>query len=112
MLKRVWFNNFEDLCSAELFDYKFLIPCDPVTFLKNNYGPIKLWMKPDTEGFKNIDFRHYRIWSKNEWPDWMRHYSRDGVLNVAKTLKDLNEHVKNGKPHTSNITDPVELTIE
>ena len=69
-------------------------------------------MKPDTEGFKNIDFRSYRTWSQSEWPNWMRHYLRNGELNDGKTLKDLNEHVKNGKPFTSNVTDPVELTIE
>ena len=88
------------------------MPCDPVTFLNNNYGSSTLWMKPDTEGFKNIDWKNYRIWRNHEWPNWMRHYSRNGKLQVARTLRDLNEHVKNGKPRVQNITDPPELSIE
>lgn len=40
--------NFERLCSAELLEHKFMIPCDPVGYLNKEYGP-KKWHSPESK---------------------------------------------------------------
>ena len=45
-----WLPNFDELCSAELFNHKYMIPCDPVKYLDKEYGPSR-WLTPESSNY-------------------------------------------------------------
>lgn len=40
---------FEELCSAEMLNHKYQVPCDPILYLDTNYGKFPKWRKPTSE---------------------------------------------------------------
>ena len=43
--------SFDELCSAELLNHKFMIPCDPVNYLDKEYGSSR-WQIPKSSILK------------------------------------------------------------
>ena len=112
MIESVWFRKFDQICSGELLGHKFLVPCDPVKFLIDNYGPMEWWINPNTKGFRAIDWKNSRSWPNSLWPHWLKYYRFDGSLRREKTLQDLNEHVVIGNPFVRDIENDSDLKIE
>ena len=68
------FLNYFDLCSCDLMNTKFIVPCDPINYLNNEYLN---WKDPEPENFKwlNLDLS-----GKREWPE-------DPIYYFEKTTK-------------------------
>ena len=64
IILRQWHSVFHDICSAELFTIKVLIPCDPLKMLIQDYG--KNWSVPMNNGYKiiNIAFSNGKVYDK------------------------------------------------
>ena len=90
----VCFPPIEELCSAELFGYKFIIPCNYINIITLQYGD--QWSVPDGK-FKifNMDYSNPEIRSLHEVPYMVRWYLLDGGIDVSKTLKGINKYYAN-----------------
>lgn len=91
---RRWFLNFEKLCSADFLGLKVMVPCDPVRYLNYEYGKMENWATPKPKNYRwtNLD-SNFSLWSLDfEWPRAIRHFNRNGKVNVNSTLKYLNKH--------------------
>jgi hypothetical protein len=70
-----------------------MIPCDPVGYLDNEYGPMT-WQKPVAKKYywNNLAFSEY--WSSSEWPKAVRFFDRHGKLlhrKIANYVKKYGE---------------------
>lgn len=82
----------ENLCSAELFGYKFIVPCNPDRVLSINYG--KKWIDP-------VGNKEYKIHNRNqstaiirklyELPYSFRYYLKNGTIDVIPSLEKINK---------------------
>ncbi len=80
---------FKKVCSAELLNHKFMVPCNPVEYLNNEYGTD--WQLPKADLSMTI-FSQKRGKKKriktNEyhWPnlEFQRKYSDDELLNFVR----------------------------
>ncbi len=81
------------ICSAELFNQKYMIPCDPVSYLDQEYGPSK-WYKPIVTNYewKNIFF--HSTWNSLSWPHAVKFYDRNGNLLIQKIKNYVNTYLK------------------
>lgn len=59
-----WFPLF-DLCSGDLFSYKFIVPCDPDDYLSRVYGDWRISKKKGYE-WLNIDWSNGLPWSNEK----------------------------------------------
>lgn len=88
---RICLPLMEDLCSADLFGYKFIVPCDPERMLTENYG--EGWKKP----LGNTDYKiENGRWQQGVDPGihevgyMYRKYDEKGQLMVDDSLKKIN----------------------
>ena len=82
-----------ELCSAELFNSKTLVPCDPVAYLNAEYG-VNEWHTPKKSSeyfWKNI--QKNGEWSTSEWPKVIRIYNRRGRIDKNETLMEINKYL-------------------
>jgi hypothetical protein len=83
-----------NICSAELLESKFIVPCNPEKYLSFQYG--NKWRMPlqnDYFNYGSIGF--YKIWSDEEWPYVIRWYNmNNGSFDYAKSLRDTNNYAK------------------
>jgi hypothetical protein len=86
-------SNINDLCSADLFDNKYTVPCDPVQFLNEAYG-VNGWQTPEAKDYKWNNIIDEGEWSLNDWKDAYRLYNSDGEIQINETLKYLNSRIK------------------
>ncbi|CAF0881230.1 unnamed protein product [Didymodactylos carnosus] len=68
-----------ELCSGDLFGYRFSIPCDPVEYLNSEYGMNK-WNLPLKTGYSWINLKIHSVWNDVAWLYATRLYTRDGKL--------------------------------
>ena len=85
---------FDELCSAELLDSKFLVPCDPVGYLNHQYGPMSLWSVPEPANYTWFNIHKYSEWSDDDWPFVVRFYDRYGYVERTRTINHLNKASK------------------
>ena len=93
------------ICSAELFNIKVLIPCDPLSLIEQAYG--ENWSLPMDRGygFKNQQRGYYKY---DKWSESRRYYNYYGNLNLNGTLEELNKHVgEDGIIKTNKIFDDI-----
>ena len=87
---RVCIEALPELCSGELFGFKFIVPCDHVGMLTTMFG--KGWVEPKDKGYYRtselIEFRMNR--SAQELPYMFRSYDKNGSLNVPESLRRIN----------------------
>ena len=69
-----------------------MIPCDPVTYLNNEYG-IDNWATPMSKNYQWKNVKYFKNWTDSEWPHAVRYYDKKGQLIQKKTLNYLNEHL-------------------
>lgn len=86
------FPIFEDLCTAELFGHKFMVPCDPVSYLNTQYGKEK-WIVPMQSHYQvpNTDWGQGRERSELELKYSFRYYDENGNVEIQRSLKAINE---------------------
>jgi hypothetical protein len=90
----------DEICSIDLLGRKMFAPCDPSAYLSVQYG--KNFYEPSTsQGYSNAHI--YGQWSENEWLHAIRDYTKDGILDVNKTLDLLNKW--NPRANSTIITD-------
>ena len=69
--------NESNLCSAELLDNKFIVPCNPEDYLRMQYG--YNWSYALTNNYFNLKtFFFYKYWNEEEYPYSIRLYDNDG----------------------------------
>ena len=83
------FFNDSNLCSGELLENKFLIPCNPEYYLKLQYGDN--WKKPlENQYLNNNSFFMHKKWNDSEYPWTIRSFDEFGKIDESWTLKQLN----------------------
>ena len=85
--------NFDELCSAELLNHKYMIPCDPIKYLDKEYGPSR-WLTPESSNYTWKNVVYYNNWTDSEWPRTIKYYDKEGKLLVPKILNHVNKHLK------------------
>lgn len=90
MIYRNWLPVSKGLCSAELLENKYLIPCNPVEVLIARFG--HQYMDPQDENFMqtSIDFGNGIKFKEEELPYVFRSYDENGRMHVNRTLTMLN----------------------
>jgi hypothetical protein len=107
-LYKNWYSIINDICSAEIFGLRVLIPCDPLRTIIEDYG--KNWSLPIESGYGWNSLRHneWKVYGKNKWPKSRKYYDYYGKLDVKGTLEELNNHVgEDGLIRTDQISDDV-----
>ena len=72
--------NFEKLCSAELLNNRFMVPCDPVNYLNREYFDEKRWSFPQEKNYTWSNLVFDSRWKDHEWPNVIKYYDKDGLL--------------------------------
>ena len=89
-VNRVKFRRFlpklNTLCSAELLNHKYMIPCDPVSYLDKEYGPG--WRSPQSKNYTWSNVQYWKNWSDIEWPKAVKYYDKYGALLKPKILRN------------------------
>lgn len=111
MFRKITFNLFfifrqlvlkfddSNLCSGELLENIFMVPCNPEEYLSFQYGEDK-WRIPMKNHYFNYDsIGFYKFWPDDEWPYVVRWYDlKTGIFNEEKTLMAINKYME--KPIT------------
>jgi len=81
------------MCSAELLGHKFVVPCDPVSYLNQNYG--KKWNLPeaDFKKYKWPNIKYAGVWSDNDYQNSINIFKSDGSFDRNYTLDFLNKRL-------------------
>jgi hypothetical protein len=82
--------DFDRLCSAELLNNKFMIPCDPVHYLERDYGP-RRWQTPQSSNYTWTNVRYWEKWKDKQWPHTIKYYDKQGRLLKQKVLDYVNK---------------------
>ena len=85
-------HKFNDICSAELYEKRYFVPCEPAKCLDFQYGKNK-WVTPEAKNFKLNSLFFDKIWSEHELLYALRVYDSNGSLlknkqNYKKLPKD------------------------
>lgn len=102
---RRYLPNFDKLCSAELLNNRFMVPCDPVMYLNREYGDEKKWYFPQEKNYTWSNVIYDSRWKDHEWPNVIRYYDKAGVLLKNKVLEYVNKHLKQNISAIADDTD-------
>lgn len=102
---RRYLPNFDKLCSAELLNQRFMVPCDPVSYLNREYGEEKKWSFPQEKNYTWSNVIYDSRWKDHEWPNVIRYYDKAGGLLKNKVLEYVNKHLKNNISYIPDDTD-------
>lgn len=89
--------DFEELCSAELLDHKFQVPCDPILYLTVNYGRFSKWSRPASKDFWWPSIVRNGEWTKDEIINEIRMFDKNGIFNKEATLISINKVLESMK---------------
>ena len=84
--------DFDKLCSAQLLNHKFLVPCEPEKYLNKNYGRSR-WKVPEKE-FKKYawpSIKKNNKWTDEQFINAVRIFNRDGQINQKRTFECVNK---------------------
>ena len=107
-LYKNWYSIIYDICSAEIFGFKFLIPCDPLRTIKEDYG--KNWSIPMAHGYgwDSLHYDQWEVYNKKKWPKSRKYYDYYGKLDYKSTLEELNSHIgQDGIVKTKDVFDDI-----
>jgi hypothetical protein len=68
-----------DLCSADLFGFRFSVPCEPVDYLNTEYGK-ETWKHPLERNYTWLNMKYDAFWNDISWMYAVRLYTREGRL--------------------------------
>ena len=82
----------KEFCSGELLGLKMTVPCDPVNYLKFQYG--ETWWIPAEKHYKflNMNWSNGKPRQIDELPYLFRSYDKLGRVNVNSSLKYINPY--------------------
>ena len=94
--------NFDEtnLCSGELLDNKFIVPCNPEEYLSFQYGKDKWKIPTKSDYFNSESIKFLKTWSDEDWINVVRWYKYldngefDHERSLEKTNKHLNKSIK------------------
>ncbi|RNA30939.1 fukutin isoform X1 [Brachionus plicatilis] len=90
-VKRNLFSKFSGICSAELHEEKFLVPCDPVKVLNEIYGE-NGWQRPDKKFKVSPNLKAWKSWNLNQWLNAIKYrLSKDKHLFLHKNDYPITE---------------------
>lgn len=92
----VCFRVIQKFCSGELFGNKFIVPCDVVDILSENYGVQSLWSDPRENNYYlgNIAWGNGEVRKESDLPYLYRYYFQNGTVDAVRTLAKINEYYK------------------
>lgn len=82
--------KFDELCSGELLNNKFMVPCDPVKYLDKEYGP-KNWHSPEAKNYTWSNVVFWSNWTDTDWPKTIKYYDHNGGLLNDKIIEYVNK---------------------
>ena len=90
----VCFPPIKEFCSAELFGYKFTVPCNVEEILSANYGDISKWSRPREifDYLNNIDWSKGIERSELDLPYTIRFFFKNGSINAERSLQEINNY--------------------
>ena len=90
--------NESNLCSGELLETKYIVPCNPEAYLSFQYGENK-WKMPLKDNYFNYDsIKFFKNWSEQDWPFVVRYYDfRTRELLDKETLEYINKFAVNAQ---------------
>ena len=103
-VKQTIVKKFSGICSAQLLEYKFFVPCDPVNVLNDIYGENN-WQKPDNKFTASSKLKHWKWWKLDEWINAIKFF-KNGSLLTDYTLS----YIKNGLRKNEKIPDKILLS--
>lgn len=88
---RIFLTRMKNLCSAELFEEKFLVPCEPNLMLDEIYGK-NLWTKMKNNDKMSPSILFWKRWSLDQWENVVKFYEsgkflKNTTLNFIKSHK-------------------------
>ena len=83
-VKRTILKKFSGICSAELLDEKFFVPCNPVEVLNDLYGA-KEWLTPNKKFTVSSKLKHWKRWNFAEWINAI-HFFKNGIILKDQTF--------------------------
>lgn len=89
---RMMVPDFNVVCSAELLNHKYLVPCQPEKYLDTNYGPSR-WKTPESD-FKKYVWPSIKLsgkWTDDQLLNSVRFFSKDGEIDQTTTFNYLNK---------------------
>lgn len=84
-VKRIIIKKFSGICSTELLEEKFFVPCDPVTVLNEIYGENR-WQKSDKKFSISSNLKPWKTWGFNQWVNAIKFFKN------GKFLKDQTDN--------------------
>jgi hypothetical protein len=85
--------NFSELCSAELLNNLYMVPCDPEEYLNVEYGS-KGWQKPMSSKYKWPNLEFHQEYSDLQYIKSIKYYFENGTFDKYYTLDYLNRGLK------------------
>lgn len=83
--------KIESLCSAELFNEKYTIPCDPVKYFEDVYGKDG-WQNPKKKNYKSPNLFFIKRWSTSEWKNAIKFF-HNGIFLKERTENFINNFI-------------------
>lgn len=87
---RIFLTKMQDLCSTELLEEKFYVPCNPELMLNEIYGE-NLWRQMQNNDRMSPKILFWKTWSFEEWKNAVKFYKNSKFLK-NKTLNFVKKH--------------------
>jgi hypothetical protein len=73
-----------------------MVPCDPIEIFTTEYGNKSNWMMQSSKKFyhKNVNFNEFDTWNDTDYVHAIKFFSKNGQLNVTRTLNQINSYIK------------------
>lgn len=82
--------NFSKLCSAELLDNLYMVPCNPIEYLDCDYGPDG-WQTPKEKEYHWPSLKIFNEYSDRQYIKSLKFFFENGTFDSHFTLEVLNE---------------------
>ncbi len=89
---RQYLPSVKELCSAELLNGKYLVPCNIIEYLNAQFGEMESYMRPILRSHKepSINYKIGYEWDISQLPYVFRSYGEDGNVSEERSLRMLN----------------------
>lgn len=82
-----------EVCSGQILNNKYHVPCDPESRLFELYGPT--WNEPKAKKYKLNSISFKNTMTEDEWSRSITYYLNNGTVDVKRTLSIINQHLNN-----------------
>ncbi|CAF0938365.1 unnamed protein product [Brachionus calyciflorus] len=80
------------LCSAELFNRKYLVPCRVEKYLNEEYG-MNEWIRPQDKNYTWTNVFYWKNWTDSEWINAVKFYDLNGNFLNNLTQQYINKYL-------------------